>query len=149
VRAPKIDYLGRLLDTDLEVGNCDLLKPTTQQKELFAHRADPSTGKDVPDDEICVYFLYGTIRSAAGCASCEKTNRFPYGRPAAVVTVTATKWTLAHECGHVLGLSHEPNKALTNRVMLAETARINADPPVLTAAEAATIKVSHFTKPAH
>jgi hypothetical protein len=63
VRAPKIDYLGRLLDTDLEVGNCDLLKPTTQQKELFAHRADPSTGKDVPDDEICVYFLYGTIRS--------------------------------------------------------------------------------------
>jgi hypothetical protein len=128
----------------LQVDSCALHTTTPQQKELFAHRTDMSTGKDAPTDEICVYFLYGTILSSAGCASCEQATGFPYGRPAAVVTAGTTRWTLGHECGHVLGLSHVNPP---NRVMLPNTRNITADPPVLTAAEAATMKASRFAKP--
>jgi hypothetical protein len=139
VLVPPIETLKLPLLNKLQVGGCVMNQATTQQNELFVHR------QGVPVNEICVYFLYGTILSAAGCASSAPANGFPaHGRPAAVVTATATRWTLGHECGHVLGLS---DVVPTNRVMLGATARINVPTPVLTQAEVTTIKNSPFTKP--
>jgi hypothetical protein len=137
--AQPVQTLDRPLHSILHVGGCALHHATAEQEELFAHR------DNVPVDEICVYFLYGLVLSCfAGCASCASANGFPYGRPAAVVTADATVWTLGHECGHVLGLSHVGQP--TNRVMLGTTSRITA-PAVLDQTEVTRIKGSHFAKP--
>jgi hypothetical protein len=125
----KIDTLK-----DLWVDKCSLRNPTPEQKQLFANR------KDVPTDEICVYFVRSTIKSFAGCAS----RADPKNRPAAVVTKDATAWTLGHECGHVLGLSHvEP----ITQVMVSSTAKITVPRPALDPTEVDAIKKSPFMKP--
>jgi hypothetical protein len=123
---------------DLCVEDCTLRTATEDQDKLFAYR------DDVPDDEICVYFVRSTIDPFAGCASRADRTGFPAGRPAAVVTEDATAWTLGHECGHVLGLSHA---VPTDRVMVSGTWKIAANPPALDGDEVAAIKKSAFTKP--
>jgi len=124
---------------DLWVDRCWLGSPTDDQKELFGHR------NGVPVDEICVYFVRSTVDSMAGCASRGKADGFPKERPAAVVTSDPTPWTLAHECGHVLGLRHvDP----VDHVMVSATWKITANPPVLDPAEVAKVKLSPFTKAA-
>jgi len=141
--APAVEELDLEVLTDLTVGGCTLGHTTTEQKQLFAYR------KDVPDDEICVYFVASTHLSWAGCASRADADpiRFPNGRPAAVVTSDASAWTLAHECGHVLGLTHVDPDAPITRLMVRETADITANPAALDAAEVVTIKHSPFVKP--
>jgi stage V sporulation protein SpoVS len=143
VVAPAVEELDLEVLTDLTVGGCALGNTTTEQKQLFGNR------KDVPDDEICVYFVASTHLSWAGCASRADAdpNRFPNGRPAAVVTRDATAWTLGHECGHVLGLSHVDSVEPITRLMVRETAKITANPAALAATEADKIKQSPFTKP--
>jgi len=141
--APVVEELHLDVLTDLTVGGCTLGNTTTEQKQLFAYR------KNVPDDEICVYFVASTHLSWAGCASRADAdpNRFPNGRPAAVVTSDATAWTLGHECGHVLGLGHVASGVPITRLMVRETAKITAKLAALDAAEAFAIKHSPFTKP--
>jgi hypothetical protein len=141
--APAVEELDLEVLTDLTVGGCTLGHTTTEQKQLFAYR------NDVPDDEICVYFVASTHLAWAGCASRADADpiRFPNGRPAAVVTSDASAWTLGHECGHVLGLSHVDPDAPITRLMVRETADITANPAALDAAEVVTIKNSPFVKP--
>jgi hypothetical protein len=136
--APDVEDLTRFETLkDLDVGDCYLGETTPEQKDLFAHR------DGVPPDEICIYLVRSTIDKTAGCASREETTDFPKGRPAAVVTKDATAWTLGHECGHVLGLSHvEP----ITRVMVSSTAKIKVDPPALDPTEVDKIKQSTFVK---
>jgi hypothetical protein len=138
VVAPAVENLDLEALKDLWVDDCMLGSPTEDQEKLFAHR------DGVPANEICVYFIRSTVDDeAAGCASRATAPGFPNGRPAVVVTKDATAWTLGHECGHVLGLSHV---APITRVMVSGTWKITVDPPALDPAEVATIKKSPFTK---
>jgi hypothetical protein len=50
--------------------------------------------------EIVIFFVRSTVPSFNGCAT------FPASAPGAVVVQGASRWTLAHEIGHVLGLNH-------------------------------------------
>jgi hypothetical protein len=141
VFVPPVEDLGALGDVlkDLWVDACWLGNPTDEQNELFGQYRN-----GVPADEICLYFVRSTEDKAAGCASLADAPDFPHGRPAAVVTEDATAWTLAHECGHVLGLSHV---LPIEHLMVSGTWSITANPPALDADEVTTIKSSPFTKP--
>ena len=86
-----------------------------------------------------------------GCAA------HPAGRPGAVVAQGASRWTLAHEVGHVLGLRHvddppPPNPAappaLLDRLMTGRgTAGITNPPPDLVATEVITMRAARLTHP--
>ena len=64
-------------------------------------------------------------------------------RPGAVVASGASAWTLAHEIGHVLGLSHVSDN---NRLMTGlGTDNITNPPPDIIASEKTTMLASSFT----
>ena len=73
---------------DLDVGACSGAV-TAEQTQLFGNR------NNAPTTDVVVYFVRSTVPPLNGCAS------FPAGRPGAVVTQVASRWTLAHEVGHV------------------------------------------------
>ncbi|HWB05745.1 MAG TPA: matrixin family metalloprotease [Verrucomicrobiales bacterium] len=87
----------------VRVGDCDNGPLTAMQEELFEKRNGAS-----PTD-IVVYFVHSTSPVFSGCAL------HPPDRPGAVVVRDASRWTLAHEVGHVLGLDHvdEPDRLMT------------------------------------
>lgn len=81
----------------LYVGDCGL-RPTPAQVELFGQLTSPP-------GEIAIYFVQATRPPLNGCAT------HPHDRLGAVVARLATRWTLAHEIGHVLGLAHVDDTA--------------------------------------
>lgn len=83
-------------------GGCTTDNVTQEQIQLFANRNN-AWGSD-----IVVYFVRSTVPAFNGCAA------YPAGQPGAVVAQIASVWTLAHEVGHVLGLSHVDDN---NRLM--------------------------------
>jgi hypothetical protein len=133
------EMLNLPLLNDLTVGACILGNTTSEQNELFAHRNGAG-----PKD-ICVYFVRSMLPPFSGCATrAPITDEFPNGRPSAVIASGASKWTLGHECGHVLGLEHVPP---TDRLMIGEgTWNVAPEPPSLIPAEIDTIKASPFAQ---
>jgi hypothetical protein len=134
---PFVENLTLPLLVDLDVGACPIdAAITAEQGQLFAYR------NNVPDNEICVYFVRTMCPPKSGCASrMTMPPRFPNGRPSAIIAAAASRWTLAHECGHVLGLPHaDPQE----RVMNERTWRITRDPPDLTPIEGNLMKASPF-----
>jgi hypothetical protein len=117
--------------------------PTADQTALFANRNDAG-----PND-IVVYFVQSTIPPLNGCAA------FPAGQPGAVVTQGASPWTMAHEVGHVLGLSHIAGESgpggpcstpdFTRLMTGCGTGNITGT-PTLTAGEGTTMRGSAFTR---
>jgi hypothetical protein len=79
------------LDT-LDVGDCSG-GTTAEQDDLF------DNDNFVGPNDIVIYFVQ-SIPGFNGCAT------FPSGKPGAAVDSLASRWTLAHEVGHVLGLPH-------------------------------------------
>jgi len=80
---------------DIDVGTCNTgMGPTAEQTQLFANR------NNVDTNDIVIYFVRTTVPGSNGCGV------FPADRPGAVVTGSASRWTMAHEIGHVLGLAH-------------------------------------------
>jgi hypothetical protein len=74
----------------------DVPPGSSQQTQLFTNR------DSVGMSDIAVYF----VRTAGG------NNGFaPLGLPSAVVASIASPWTLAHEVGHSLNLSHIPGES--------------------------------------
>jgi hypothetical protein len=119
-----------LLD-DLDVGTCTMGSTTPEQNELFGNR------NSVGANEVVAYLLRSTNPPLNGCAA------FPSGRPGCVVVSTASQWTLGHELGHVLGLSHVNP---TDRLMMGGgTWNVTNPPPDLIAEEGATMDASPFT----
>ena len=126
----------------LQVGTCQG-QVTPQQAQLFANRNGVERG------DIVVYFVQATINAFNGCAN------FPPGRPGAVVAQIASPWTLAHELGHVLGLSHiddpppppapAPPRNFDRLMTGGGTALITNPPPDLVAAEGVTMRASFLT----
>jgi len=145
----------------IEVVSCEVLKLTTLE-ELSIGCPDPAqrchimpcansnlnaehialfgNRNNVGANEVAVYFVRQTDPGVLGICD------HPPGRPGLVVTADATQWTLAHELGHVVGLSHV---LITDRLMidssLGGTPAITNPPPDLVAAEIATMTASDLT----
>jgi hypothetical protein len=80
---------------DLEVvPQCPMGQITGEQIQLFNNR------DNVGERELAIHFVRVTTPPLNGCAA------HPDDVFGAVVTQVASRWTLAHEIGHVLGLSH-------------------------------------------
>ncbi len=110
------------------VGNC-VPPPTNDQLTLFRQ------GQRVPGSEIVFYFVRQTRPDFLGCAV------HPVTEPGAIIANTASQWTLAHELGHILGLSHVSGQG---RLMVGSTRRLGAPPPwpMLTQEETAIMSAS-------
>ena len=116
---------------DIDVGQCLRGVTTDEQDDLFRNR------NFVQNNEVVVYFVNSTVPANNGCAA------HPRRRPGAVVARIASRYTLAHEIGHVLGLNHVNNN---NRLMTGNgTFNITNPPPNLTSAEGNTMKDSNLT----
>jgi hypothetical protein len=117
---------------DIDVGLCVMGLTTREQNELFLRNRN-----SVGANEIVIYFVATTIPPFNGCAA------HPIGVPSAVVAQGATKWTLAHEVGHVLGLLHVDDD---ERLMTKNgTGAIARELPILTLDEAQTMYASQLT----
>jgi hypothetical protein len=113
-----------------------------QQQDLFALGTD-----GVPNTEVLVYFV-STISTpisgeVSGCAGHRPE------RPAVLVAQVTSRWTMAHEVGHILleanGLdNHSPS---WDNLMFPVTSAIDASPPYLTKAQVALMKASRFCIP--
>lgn len=113
---------------DLDIGPCVRGVLTLPQAALFGYRAGMGPA------DVAVYFVRSTIPRSRGCAA------HPEHRPGAVVTRLASRWTLAHEVAHVLGLGHTDDR--TRLMTSRDTARIVADVPLLTRDEIDIMRAS-------
>jgi hypothetical protein len=123
-----------IADADIEVGDCVRGQTTQEQRTLFDNR------NNVGANDVAVY-LVRTVTSNGnalnGCAAHD-------GRPSCVVARAATRWTMGHEVGHVLGLSHVNNN---DRLMTGNgTANITNPPPDLIESERQTMEGSAQTQ---
>ena len=117
---------------DLDVGGCTMGNTTTEQNQLFGNR------NNVGANDVAVYFVRSTVPPFNGCAA------HPPNRPSCAVVQGATEWTMAHEVGHVLGLSHVNDN---NRLMTGNgTGNITNPPPDLVASEVTTMGNSNLTQ---
>ncbi|MGW3246544.1 hypothetical protein [Streptomyces sp. NPDC001070] len=124
---------------DLDVGACsarNLGTLTLEQTQLFANR------NNVGSNEVVAYFVRSTVPASFGCSA------HPTGQPTVTVARVATRWTLAHEMGHVLGIDHvdnPPNAAQPDRLMTGRgTNTITNPPPDLDASEIKAVRSSQW-----
>ena len=122
---------------DVEVGRCVSDETTAEQRELFSIRGNISSS------EIVVYCCRSTDPPYNGCAA------HPAGIPACVIVAGASKWSLAHEVGHVLGLPHvdrRPNCLLDRLMTECGTDNITNLPPDFAPSEITKIRNSGLVK---
>jgi hypothetical protein len=118
---------------DIDVGGCTSGSTTAEQVDLFSHRNFVGT------NQVTVYFVRSTVPAYNGCAA------HPAGRPGAVVATIASRWTMGHEVGHVLNLSHVTS---SDRLMYGGgTWGITNPPPDLVSSEISTMRVNALTVP--
>lgn len=123
----------------LEVAGCPLTGTlTTDQRDLYANR------NNVGANEIVVYVVQSMVNMGAatsflGCA----TQQGGRGPGAAVIQANAL-WLVAHEVGHVVGLTHIIGDS--NRLMFPNVGWTNV-PPDLVASEHTTMQGSGLTIP--
>jgi hypothetical protein len=105
------------------------------------------------NNEVVVFFVGsvtdfdGTVLN--GCAS------FPGGFPGAVVASYGSRWTLAHELGHVFGLPHISGenwptcdrRSVSQLMTGCGTGGLTANPPTLSSGEANTVRWNRLITP--
>jgi hypothetical protein len=119
---------------DVDTGSCTMGSVSAEQTSLSNFRAGAGSL------DVVVYMCRSVSwnnGSLNGCAS------FPTNRPMVVVASYASRYTLGHEVGHVLGLSHVNDN---NRLMTGNgTSNITNPPPDLVQSEINTMIASQFT----
>lgn len=121
---------------DVNVGGCFAGVTTPDQDSLFGNQ------NGVVANEQVAYMVRTTIPPLNGCAA------HPAARPGAVVTQVASQFTLAHELGHVMGLSHLTTEGATcatpdRRSLMTGCGTNNIiGTPLLSEAEIATVRAS-------
>jgi hypothetical protein len=134
-----VDHFRRLNVID---GRCQWNKVSDEQRELFAIGTE-----GVPASGVLVYFVQGIMLPGGmplnGCAG------HPEGRAAVLVSSRGSRWTMAHELGHVLLTSTfaPVHSHARDNLMFAPTEAIAADPPTLNVAQAAAIKRNRLLCP--
>jgi len=126
--------------SNVDAGTCLMSGPTSSEQDLLFSLGSLA---QVGTRDILVYYVdrlaMSNGDSLAGCAT------HPSGRPACVVAANGSRWTLGHEVGHVLGLTHERHDA-TN-LMFVPTASISANPPGLNASQLTKARASSLSVP--
>ena len=102
------------------------------------YREIQDLGNPVPATDISVYYVNSLAGGVIGCG-----GHMP-NRPACIVASNGTRWTTAHEVGHVLLTSRfrPVHESSTQNLMYRTTAGITIPLPVLTTAQIAQIKRS-------
>lgn len=135
VNLMSVEEIELPLFMDLDVGTCSN-SLTSSQLTLFGNR------NSTPPDGIVIYFVRTVIGSSAflnGCAA------HASGLPSAVIAQFASRWTLGHEIGHLLGLSHTAGQ---NQLMTESgTFSLGNSTPILSSEEASRIRSSTLLKP--
>jgi hypothetical protein len=127
------DVLTSLNDIDTE--SCTMSSVSQEQTTLSNFRDNAGNLDVVVYMCRSVYYDKGSLN---GCAS------FPANRPMAVVASYASRYTLGHEVGHVLGLNHVNDN---NRLMTGGgTDNITNPPPDLFESEVNTMLGSSFSQ---
>ncbi|WP_447785297.1 zinc-dependent metalloprotease family protein [Pseudomonas germanica] len=120
---------------DLEVGQCVSNEFTAEQSELYQQHRGQAGAND-----ICAFFvdsLTSNTGNVIGCAA------HPPGVPSLAVMVTGTtQWCLAHEIGHVLGLSHVDQSNTDN--LMRPIDQFTNPPPDLTPGQGGTMRWSRL-----
>jgi hypothetical protein len=93
---------------------------TEDQLNLFDH------ARGIGSNDIAIFFVQSTIRATNGC------SQHPASVAGAVISEACSRWTMAHEIGHLLNLTHAAGR---NRLMFKSTNRITANPPHLDQSE--------------
>ncbi len=94
-------------------------------------------GSFAPATEVLVYFVKSFKEQLNGCGGHSK------GRPACTVAETGTRWTVAHELGHVLlGATFAPVHVNDTRNLMNTTTTTIVGTPTLTVAQLARIRAS-------
>ncbi|MDR7128447.1 hypothetical protein J2X69_000779 [Algoriphagus sp. 4150] len=118
---------------DVDVGGCTMGSVSAEQVSLFGNRNFVGT------NDVVVYYVRSTVPGYNGCAA------HPSGRPGCVVVRSASRWTLGHEFGHVLGIHHVNDN---NRLMTGNgTFNITNPPPDLISSESTKMRNSNLTIP--
>jgi len=124
------EYLNLPLLNDLDIGP-EATDVTADMDRLFANR------NNVGSNDVAIYFVRSTQPPVSGCTR--------PGPPNIVVTQAATTWTLGHETGHVLGLTHVDDN---DRLMTGNgTEKISNPPPDIVESEKETVCASDYTVP--
>jgi hypothetical protein len=136
---------------DLDVGDCFRSGPTTaEQDALFGNRNGAGAG------DIVIYIVRTLVQrlwgNPLGCAL------DPINQPGAAIVQANQAWLLAHEVGHVLDLTHVPDRALgepldpgvvplaNRRFLMWQSLDWTNPPPDISAEEAATMLASNLTR---
>jgi Putative peptidoglycan binding domain len=100
-------------------------------------------GTPAPNSDVLVYFVRSFKEQLNGCGGHAK------GRPACTVAETGTRWTVAHELGHVLlGGGFTPVHVNDTRNLMNVTTRTITSMPTLTVKQLAQMRKSPVCRPA-
>ena len=139
INLASVELLNLPLLVHLDIGRCWSGETTVAQNDLFSHR------RNAAPNDVCAYWV-STMTSAdgttVGCAAHQP------GIPALALMGRSfmTPWVLAHELGHVLGLSHvDYTEQNTPSPMLMHNWDNYTDPPPdLTDQERGAMRISGF-----
>lgn len=124
LRQRRIKQIEQPAFDTLVIHDCVSRPLTRHHHDLFQLREGVAHAND-----IAAFFVLATKPPYSGCAA------HPAGQYGLVVTDEASRWTLAHEIGHVLGLRHSDSE---RSLMFRSTHKINGTPS-LSSAELAVI----------
>ncbi len=131
VRLASVESLNLPVLLDANVGASDGTM-TPDLEKLYACRQSASPLEPV------AYLVRSLIPSADGCST------HPPNVPAVVISQQATKWTLAHEIGHLLALAHvdDDHNLMTGN----GTENITNPPPILVSEQTERMHASPFVQ---